>query len=62
MLFTALILVSVDCEHDGLEQGVNLSHGDQAAEVRNVPWFGLEQEEKIPIFLCLFIIWKGTFL
>lgn len=58
MLFTALILISVDCEHDGLKQRVNLSHSDQAAEMCNVPWFGLEQEEKIPIFLCLLVIGK----
>jgi hypothetical protein len=44
MLFTALILVSINCEHDRLEERINLGHGDQTAEVGNVSRLGLEQE------------------
>jgi hypothetical protein len=41
MLLTTLVLVSIDSEHDGLKQRVNLSHGDQAAEMRDMSRFGL---------------------
>jgi hypothetical protein len=37
MFFTTFVLVSVDGEHDGLQQGVNLCHGDQATQMCNVP-------------------------
>lgn len=56
MLFTALILISVNGEHDGLEQGVNLGHCDETAEMGDVSGLGLKKEEEIPIFLCLLVV------
>lgn len=62
MFFAAFILVTIDGEHDGLEQRVDFSHGDQAAEVGNMSRLGLEQKEQIAVFLGLFIIREETFL
>jgi hypothetical protein len=62
MLFTALILVSIDCEHDGLKKGVYLGHGDKAAEMGDMSRFGLKEEKKVAIFLCFLVVWKETFL
>jgi hypothetical protein len=28
----------------------------------DVTWFGLEEEQKIAVFLCLFVIWEEAFL
>jgi hypothetical protein len=39
MFLTALVLVPVDCEHDSLEQRIDLGHGHQAAEMGNVSRF-----------------------
>ena len=61
MLFTALILVSVDCEHDGLQQLVNLCQRDQATKMSDVSRLGLEQEQEIAIFLCLLIVGECSF-
>ena len=36
MLLATFVLVSVDCEHDGLQERVDLGHGDQPAKVCNV--------------------------
>jgi hypothetical protein len=41
VLFTTLVLVSVNGEHDGLEEGVDLGHGNQTAQVGDVTRFGL---------------------
>jgi hypothetical protein len=41
MLFSALILIPVNCEHDGLQELVDLGHGDQATQMSNVPWLTL---------------------
>jgi hypothetical protein len=39
VLLTALVLVSVDGKHDGLEQRIDFGHGNQAAEMGNVSRF-----------------------
>lgn len=62
MLFSTLILVSVDCEHDRLQQGVDLSHGDESTKMGNMPWLGLEQEQEVAIFLSLLVIGEEAFL
>lgn len=38
MLFTALILISVEGEHDRLEERVNLCQADQPTECCDVTW------------------------
>ena len=62
MLFTTLILISVDGEHNGLKKCIDFGHIHQATEMRNVPRLGLEQEEEVTIFLCLFIVREETLL
>lgn len=62
MLFAALILVAVDGEHDRLEEGIDLGHGDQATEMRNVSRLGLEEEEQIPVFLRLLVVREEALL
>jgi hypothetical protein len=62
MLFSALILVSVDCEHDCLQQRIDLGHGDEPTQMRNVPRFGLEEKEQVAVLLCLFVVGEEAFL
>ena len=62
MLFTTFILISVYREHNCLKQRINLGHCDKTAEMSNVSWFGLEEEEKIAVFLRLLVVWKETLL
>ncbi len=62
MLLTTFVLISVDSEHDGLEQRIDLSHGNESAQVGNVSWLGLEQEEQVAVFLCLFVVGEEAFL
>jgi hypothetical protein len=62
MLFTALVLVSIDREHYCLQEGVDLGHGYESTEVGDVSRLGLQQEKEIAIFLGLVIIGKEAFL
>jgi hypothetical protein len=62
MLFSALILVPIDREHDGLEERVDLGHCDETAEVCNVARLGLEEEQQISVFLRLLIVGEEAFL
>lgn len=62
MLFTALVLVPVDGEHDSLQERVDLGHGHQPRQVRNVSRLGLQQEQQVSISLRLLVVWKDTFL
>lgn len=62
MLFATLVLVSVDGEHDGLEEGINFGHGDQSAEVGDMAGFGLQEEEQIAVLLGSFVVWEEPFL
>ena len=49
MLFTRLILVSVEGEHDGLEKSVDLCEGDEATEGGDMAWLSLEEEEEVAV-------------
>jgi hypothetical protein len=62
VLLAALVLVSVDGEHDGLQQRVNLGHGDEPAEMRNVARLRLQQKQQIAVLLCLVVVGEETFL
>lgn len=56
MFFTRFVLVSVEGEHDSLEEGVNLGEGDEATEGGDMAWLCLEEEEEISVRLQLAII------
>lgn len=62
MLLATLVLVSVDGEHDGLEQRIDFGHGDQSAEMCNVSRLGLQEEQQVAVLLCLVVVGKETFL
>lgn len=62
MFLSTLVLVSVNGKHDGLQQRVNLGHGHEAAEVRNVPGFRLQEEQQVSVSLRLVVIGKGALL
>lgn len=62
MLFSALVLVSVNREHDSLEKRVDFGHGDQSAEVRDMSWLGLQEKQEVAIFLSLVIVGEEAFL
>lgn len=62
MLFTTLVLVSVDSEHDGLQQRVDLSHCDKAAEMSNVSGLRLQEEEQVAVLLRFVVVWEEAFL
>ena len=62
MFFAALILVTIDCEHDRLQEGIDLGHGNESTEMRNVSRFGLQEEEQIAVFLRLFVVGEEALL
>lgn len=62
MLFTTLVLVSVDGEHDGLEEGIDLGHGNESAEMGDVAGFWLQEEKEIAVLLGSFIVREEPFL
>jgi hypothetical protein len=62
MLLATLVLVSVDGEHDGLEQRIDFSHGDETAEMRNVSRLGLQEEQQIAVFLRLVVVGEEALL
>lgn len=62
VLFSALVLVSVNGKHDGLQQRVNFSHGNKTAEMRNVPRLGLEQKEQVAVSLGFVVIGEKPLL
>ena len=62
MLFAALVLISVDREHDCLQQRIDLRHRNQSAEVGDMPGFGLQEEEEVAVFLCLVVVRERAFL
>ena len=62
MLLPAFILVTVDGEHDGLQERIDLGQSDKSTEMRNVPRFCLEEEKQIAVFLSLLVIREEAFL
>src|SRR5450432_4273965 len=62
MLFSTLVLVPIYCEHNGLEQSINLCHRYKTTEVCNMARLGLKKKEKVAVFLCLFVVGKEAFL
>jgi hypothetical protein len=62
MLLTTLVLVSVDCEHDGLEQRIDFGHGDETTEMRNVSRLGLQEEQQVAVLLCLVVVREEALL
>lgn len=62
MLLTALILVSVDGEHDRLEKRVDLGHGDEAGQVGDVSRLRLEEEQEVAVFLSLVVVGEHALL
>lgn len=51
MLFSRLVLVSVEGEHDGLQEGIDLAERDEPAKGRDMSRFGLQQEEQVRVLL-----------
>ena len=51
MLFSRFVLVTVEGEHDGLEEGVDFAERDEATQGSNVPGLGLEQKEQVRVLL-----------
>jgi hypothetical protein len=45
MLLATLVLVSVDGEHDSLEEGIDFGHGNKSAKMSDVAGFGLKEEK-----------------
>lgn len=62
VLLTTLVLISVDCEHDGLEKRVDLGHGHESTQVRDMPRLRLQEEHEVAISLRLVVIGEDTFL
>jgi hypothetical protein len=62
MLLSALVLVSVNGKHDGLQERLDLGHGHEAAEVRNVSGLRLQEEQQVSVSLRLVVIGKGALL
>jgi hypothetical protein len=56
VLFAGFVLVTVQGEHDGLQQRINLGQADQTAQSCNVARLGLEQEEQVAVGLQLAVI------
>lgn len=51
VLFPTFVLVSVEREHDCLQEDVDLGHGDQSTEGGDMSRFGLEQKEQVSVGL-----------
>ena len=45
MLFPTFVLISIDGKHDSLQKRINFSHGNETAQMCNVPRFRLQKEE-----------------
>ncbi len=62
MFFSALILVTVNGEHDCLQQRIDFGHGNKSTEVGNMSRLGLQEKQEISVFLCLVVVGKEAFL
>lgn len=61
MLFSTFVLVSVECEHDRLEEGVNFGQADETTERSDVARLGLEEEKEVGVLLKFALIGEMTF-
>lgn len=61
MLFSTFVLVSVEGEHDRLEEGVNFGQADETTERSDVARLGLEEEEEVGVLLKFALIGEMTF-
>lgn len=62
MFLAALILITVDGEHDRLQQGIDLGHGNEATQMRNVSRLSLQEEEQVAVLLRLLVVGKEALL
>ena len=62
MLFATLVLITVNRKHDGLEERVDFGHRNKPAEVRNMPRFRLQEEQKVAVLLGLIVVREYAFL
>lgn len=62
MLFSALVLVSINRKHDRLQQRIDFGHGNESAQVCNVAGFGLKQKQQVSILLGLLVVRKESLL
>ena len=56
MFFPTLVLITVECEHHGLEQSIDFCKADKAAKSSNMSGLRLQQEEEIGILLQFSVI------
>ncbi len=62
MLLSALVLIAVNCEHDRLQERVNLRYRNETTQVGDMPRFRLQKKQQIAVFLSLLIIGEESFL
>lgn len=62
MLFATLVLVSVNGEHNRLEEGVDLGHGDESTQMGDVSGLRLQEKQEIAVLLCLIIVRENAVL
>lgn len=51
MFLSTLVLVAVEGEHDGLEEGIDFGQADETTEGSDMAGFGLEKEEEVGVLL-----------
>jgi hypothetical protein len=56
VLFSALVLVTVEREHDCLEKCVYFGQTDETAKGGDVAGFGLEEKEEVGVLLQLAVV------
>jgi len=61
VLFSTFVLVTVEGEHDRLEEGVNFGQANETTERGDVARLGLEEEEEVGVLLKFALIWEMTF-
>ena len=62
MLFSTFVLISVEREHDRLQERVDLGEGDKTAEGGDVAGLRLEEEEEVGVLLQLAVVGVVAFL
>lgn len=62
MFFAAFVLVPVDGKHDGLQQCIDLGHGNKTTQMRNVSRLRLEEEKQVAVLLRLVVVGEEALL